>query len=58
VFLHAPERLVGRRHNQLTETSRLIRDGRRQSEDAQMFAKIWPRPLDRAIGSLYAGGYR
>ena len=58
VFLHAPERLVGRRHNALTETSRLIQEGRRQQEDAQMFARIWPAPLDRAIGSLYAGSYR
>jgi hypothetical protein len=58
VFLHTPGRLVGRRHNQLTETSRLIRDGRRQQEDAAMFAKIWPRPFDRAIGSLYASSYR
>jgi putative flippase GtrA len=57
-FLHAPPRLVGRRHNALTETSRLIQDGRRQAEDAQMFAKIWPRPLDRAIGALYAASYR
>ena len=58
VFLRAPGRLVGRRHNPLTETSRLIQEGRRQTEDAQMFARIWPSPLDRAIGSLYAGSYR
>lgn len=57
-FLHAPQRLVGRRHNDLTETSRLIRDGRRQAEDAAMFARIWPRPLDRAIASVYAASYR
>jgi hypothetical protein len=57
-FLHAPARLVGRRHNALTETSRLIRDGRRQKEDAEMFARIWPAPLDRAIGLLYGHGYR
>ncbi|HTI67143.1 MAG TPA: glycosyltransferase family 2 protein [Caulobacteraceae bacterium] len=57
-FLHAPARLVGRRHNALTETSRLIQDGRRQSEDAQMFARIWPAPLNLAIGRLYAAGYR
>jgi hypothetical protein len=58
VFLHAPERLVGRRHNALTETSRLIRDGRRRSEDARMFARIWPGPVARAIGGLYAASYR
>ncbi len=58
LFLHAPERLVGRRHNDLTETSRLIRDGRRQAEDAAMFARIWPPPLDRAIATVYAASYR
>ena len=58
VFLHAPERLVGRRHNDLTETSRLIQDGRRQAEDARMLARIWPAPLDRAVGALYALSYR
>ena len=57
-FLHAPQRLVGRRHNDLTETSRLIRDGRRQAEDAAMFARIWPKPIDRAIASVYAASYR
>jgi putative flippase GtrA len=56
-FLHAPARLVGRRHNDLTETSRLIQDGRRQAEDGQMFAKIWPWPLDRLLGVLYALSY-
>lgn len=58
VFLHAAERLVGRRHNALTETSRLIRDGRRQAEDAAMFARIWPRPVALAMGHLYAASYR
>ena len=57
-FLRAPGRLVGRRHNALTETSRLIQDGRRQTEDAEMFARIWPAPLDRALGALYASSYR
>lgn len=56
-FLHAPARLVGRRHNDQTETSRLIQDGRRQAEDAQMFARIWPRPLDRVLAALYAASY-
>lgn len=57
-FLHAPERLVGRRHNALTETSRLIQDGRRAREDRRMFRRIWPAPIDRALAALYAGGYR
>jgi hypothetical protein len=52
-FLHAPERLIGRRHNPLTETSRLIRAGIRQSEDVLMFRRIWPAPIGGAIASLY-----
>ncbi len=58
VFLHAPERLVGRRHNDQTETSRLIKDGRRQAEDAEMFGRIWPAPIARSLGALYAASYR
>ena len=56
-FLHAPERLVGRRHNALTETSRLIADGRRALEDARMFGQIWPRPVAGLLTSLYAASY-
>jgi hypothetical protein len=57
IFLHAPERLVGRRHNPLTETSRLIREGIRQKEDSQMFRRIWPAPLGGALAYLYRAGY-
>ena len=56
-FLHAAERLVGRRHNALTETSRLIRDGRRATEDARMFGQIWPRPVAGLLSTLYASSY-
>jgi len=56
-FLHAPERLVGRRHNKLTETSRLIRGGVRQKEDLIMFRRLWPTPLGDAIACLYRASY-
>jgi hypothetical protein len=56
-FLHAPERLIGRRHNPLTETSRLIREGIRQNEDLTMFRRIWPAPLGAAIAYLYRASY-
>jgi hypothetical protein len=56
-FLHAPERLVGRRHNALTETSRLIQDGRRRREDEAMFARIWPAPVGRLVAAAYRAGY-
>ncbi|BCJ91487.1 hypothetical protein IZ6_22220 [Terrihabitans soli] len=56
-FLHASEALLGRRHNELTETSRLIVSGRRQAEDKMMFEQIWPKPIAQAIGVLYAASY-
>jgi len=56
-FLHAPERLIGRRHNPLTATSRLIREGVRQREDLMMFRRIWPAPLGDAIAYLYRASY-
>jgi hypothetical protein len=56
-FLHAPSRLIGRRHNPLTETSRLIREGVRQREDIAMFRRIWPAPLGDAIAYFYRASY-
>jgi hypothetical protein len=57
IFARVPRRLVGRRHNALTATSGLIRDGRRQAEDAEMFRRVWPRPVSEAIAVLYRAGY-
>lgn len=53
----APERLVGRRHNALTATSRLIRNGVRQQEDLMMFRRLWPSPLAEAIAYAYRASY-
>jgi glycosyltransferase involved in cell wall biosynthesis len=57
VFLYTHERLIGRRHNPLTETSRLIKDGRRRTEDIDMFRRIWPRPMSDVIAQAYRAGY-
>jgi hypothetical protein len=57
VFARVPERLVGRRHNPLTATSRLIRDGVRQREDLRMFRRLWPSPLAETIAWVYRAGY-
>jgi hypothetical protein len=56
-FLRAPHRLVGRRHNDLTETSRLLRNGVRKTEDLAMFRRAWPRPIADAIAYVYRAGY-
>ena len=57
LFVRTPERLVGRRHNPLTATSRLIRDGVRQREDLIMFRRIWPRPIAEIVAWAYRAGY-
>jgi glycosyltransferase involved in cell wall biosynthesis len=56
-FLRAPARLVGRRHNPLTATARLLRDGTRGREDLVMFRRAWPRPLADVIAFAYRAGY-
>ncbi|HEY5289576.1 MAG TPA: glycosyltransferase family 2 protein [Caulobacteraceae bacterium] len=57
VFVRTPERLVGRRHNPLTATSALTREGVRQSEDQVIFRRLWPRPLADLIAFAYRAGY-
>ena len=57
VFARVPARLVGRRHNELTETSRLIKSGRRAQEDLTLFRRLWPPPLAELIAWLYRAGY-
>lgn len=57
VFLHVPERLVGRRYNEMTATSRLLQDGTRRREDLIMFRRIWPWPLGDIIAYFYRAGY-
>jgi hypothetical protein len=52
-FLRAPDRLVGRRHNALTATAGLKRDGTRAAEDLIMFRRAWPRPVADAIAAVY-----
>jgi hypothetical protein len=56
-FLHCREPLVGRRRNELSETSRLIREGRRRREDVAMFETIWRKPVGRTIAYLYRTSY-
>jgi hypothetical protein len=57
ILLHEPGRLVGRRHNAITETRRLIETGYRQQEDAVMFGRLWPPPIARALALAYRASY-
>lgn len=52
-FVRVQERVVRRRHNALTETSRLLKDGSRAAEDLIMFRRAWPRPISDWIAGLY-----
>jgi glycosyltransferase involved in cell wall biosynthesis len=56
-FLRPRGRLVGRRHNPLTETSRLISDGTRRREDLIMFRRALPWPLADLFAWAYRAGY-
>lgn len=58
IFARTPERLVGRRHNALTATSSLIRQGVRGAEDLRMFRRMWPSPLAELIALAYKAGYK
>ena len=57
MFARTPERLVGRRHNELTATSRALASGARRREDQEMFRRLWPRPLADLIAVAYRAGY-
>ena len=57
-FVRTPERLVGRRHNPLTATSALTREGVRRAEDEIIFRRLWPRPLADLIAFAYRAGYQ
>jgi hypothetical protein len=56
-FVREPSRLVGRRHNELTATSRAHASGARRREDEEMFHRIWPAPLARLVATAYRAGY-
>lgn len=58
VFARTPERLVGRRHNGLTETASLTRAGVRAREDSDMFRRAWPRPVADALHFAYRASYQ
>jgi hypothetical protein len=57
-FVRTRERLVGRRHNQLTATATLTREGVRRAEDKAIFRRLWPRPLADLIAFAYRAGYQ
>lgn len=56
-FLWIRKPLVAHRIHPESETSQGLRENRRQSEDFQIFKRIWPTPIAKILGKIYALSY-
>lgn len=52
-FLYFPKPLLLHRIHNDSETSRIIADNRRKSEDLEMFCRFWPPAIARILAKLY-----
>lgn len=52
-FLYINKHLCGHRIHEGSETSAIIRDGKRQDENLIMFNKFWPAPVASFLNNLY-----
>lgn len=57
-FLYVRAPLVLHRIHADSETSRIIHDGARVSENLAMFLKFWPRPIARLLNHFYTASER
>lgn len=57
-FCFVRDRLMVHRIHEASETSAGVRDGTRASEDAAMFASLWPAPIAALLARAYAFSYR
>lgn len=55
-FVYNPHALMMHRIHEGSETSRLIENSARKSEDLAMLEKFWPAPVARLINRLYSEG--
>ena len=55
-FVYNPQALMMHRIHEGSETSRLIENSARKSEDLAMLEKFWPAPVARLINRLYSEG--
>lgn len=53
-FLYCPKKLVGHRIHEDSETSAIIGDNMRTTEEYEMFCKFWPKWIAKALGKKYA----
>lgn len=52
-FIYCDKPLMGHRIHEESETSKIIGDSARQSENYIMFKKFWPAPVAKLINSFY-----
>jgi glycosyltransferase involved in cell wall biosynthesis len=57
-FVHVPTPLVTRRIHPQSETSALIADAGRATEDRAMFRRLWPAPIAALIACVYRASHR
>lgn len=53
-FVYVPEILMYHRIHEGSETSAIIGDRSRSSEDYEMFRKFWPEPVARVLTKIYS----
>lgn len=53
-FIYCPECLLFHRIHNESETSHIITDNRRKSEDLEMFCRFWPTPIARLLERIYS----
>ena len=56
-FIYVNQRLVSKRVHRGSETSALLQNRIRQTEDRYMFGRHWPAPVAAAIAMFYKLGY-
>lgn len=57
-FLFDKEVLMYHRIHEESETSSIIRENKRSSEDMEMYSKFWPKPVAKLLVKLYASGQK
>lgn len=53
-FLYCPNPLMAHRIHGDSETSSIIADHQRSSEDLEMFCKFWPLPVAKVLAKIYS----
>jgi len=57
-FVYVRKLLFFHRIHSLSETSSGLMDNRRQNEDREIFARLWPKPVAKFFSSVYALSYK